>query len=141
MNTFFSIIIAILILLVMITVHEFGHYIVGKALKFKINEFSIGMGPAIFKKRKANGEIFAIRVFPLGGYCAFEGEDKDAVAGENVFNSHKPWQRILVLLAGATMNFLLAIIVISVMFASYGRPEYRVDEVQNVSAYQEFSLQ
>jgi regulator of sigma E protease len=60
----------------MITVHEFGHYVAGKILNFKINEFSIGFGPAIFKRRsKKTGELFAIRVIPLGGYCAFDGED------------------------------------------------------------------
>ena len=55
--------IAILILLVMITVHEFGHYIVGKIFKFGIDEFAIGFGPKIFKKVKKNGEIFSIRLF------------------------------------------------------------------------------
>ena len=66
-----SVVIAILILLLTITVHELGHYVVGKILKFKINEFAIGMGPAVFKKTKKNGEIFSVRLFPLGGYCAF----------------------------------------------------------------------
>ena len=73
LSTVFSVIVAILILLATITVHEFGHYIVGKLLKFKINEFAIGMGPAIYKKVKKNGEVFSIRIFPLGGFCAFEG--------------------------------------------------------------------
>ena len=77
LSTVFSVIVAILILLATITVHEFGHYIVGKLLKFKINEFAIGMGPAIYKKVKKNGEVFSIRIFPLGGFCAFEGEDED----------------------------------------------------------------
>ena len=67
--------IAVLILLVMITVHEAGHYFVGKIFKFKINEFAIGMGPAIFKKKLKSGEDFSIRLLPLGGFCAFEGED------------------------------------------------------------------
>ena len=71
-----GILLAILILLAMVTVHEFGHYVVGKLLGFKINEFSVGFGPAIFKKRsKKSGELFAIRIVPLGGYCAFDGED------------------------------------------------------------------
>ena len=74
---FLYIILAVLILLMMITIHEFGHYIVGKLLKFKINEFSIGFGPKIFsKKNKKTGEIFSLRILPLGGYCAFEGEDE-----------------------------------------------------------------
>ena len=69
---------AVGILLAMVTVHEFGHYVVGKLLGFKINEFAVGFGPAIFKKRsKKTGELFAVRVIPLGGYCAFDGEDYD----------------------------------------------------------------
>ena len=75
-STVGSVLLAILILLVMITVHEFGHYIAGKILKFKIDEFSIGFGPALFKRRsKRTGELFAVRLIPLGGYCAFAGED------------------------------------------------------------------
>ena len=67
---------AVAILLAMVTIHEFGHYLAGKALGFKINEFSVGFGPAIYKKRsKKTGELFALRVIPLGGYCAFDGED------------------------------------------------------------------
>ena len=65
---------AVLILLAMITVHEFGHYAAGKILGFKINEFAIGFGPALFKHtRKKSGEVFSVRAIPLGGYCAFEG--------------------------------------------------------------------
>ena len=74
--TFFYILLAIIVLLMMITIHEFGHYIVGKLLKFKINEFSIGFGPKIFsRKNKKTGELFTLRLLPLGGYCAFDGED------------------------------------------------------------------
>ena len=64
-------VLAIVLFLVMIMIHEFGHYVAGKALGFKIMEFSIGFGPAIFQKRsKKTGELFAIRAIPLGGYCA-----------------------------------------------------------------------
>ena len=69
---------AIVILLAMVTIHEFGHYIAGKWLNFKINEFSVGFGPAILKKRsKKSGVTFSLRIIPLGGYCAFDGEDGD----------------------------------------------------------------
>ena len=158
---------AIFMLLVMITVHEFGHYIAGKIFKFKINEFSIGFGPALFKKKhKKTDELFAIRLIPLGGYCAFEGEDgldeespapeKEisaevqtaevfpdiAVASENqetvteeksavgtpvkgvspdAFTKKKPWQRIIVLVAGAFMNYVLALLMILIGFFAYGQ--------------------
>lgn len=127
---FWAIVIAILILLVMITVHEFGHYLAGKIFKFKINEFSIGMGPALIKKKKKNGEIFSVRLLPLGGYCAFEGEDEDKKEVENAFNSKKPWQRIIVLISGAFMNFLLALLVIIIMFSCYGETSYSAYEVK-----------
>ena len=64
--TFLYILLALIVLLVMITVHEFGHYIAGKIFGFKINEFAIGFGPAIYKKKKKDGEIFSIRALPLG---------------------------------------------------------------------------
>ena len=156
-----GILLAIVILLAMVTIHEFGHYIAGKILGFKINEFAVGFGPAIFKKRsKKTGELFALRMIPLGGYCAFDGEDFDedeetkkeetdenqAPFGElfekendgsrvevtqdmdkneptmsalsksdkdefvypepkgKRFTDQAPWKRIIVLLAGATMN-------------------------------------
>lgn len=171
---------AVAILLAMVTIHEFGHYLAGKALGFKINEFSVGFGPAIYKKRsKKTGELFALRVIPLGGYCAFDGEDdteeenaggaapqaektkkqpeEEAPFGEletpaasaavpqaqaeakeraeeesypepkgERFNDQPPWKRIIVLLAGAAMNYLLGVLLIFVMFLSCGRPLYRV---------------
>lgn len=120
MQTVGYVLLAVLILMVMITVHELGHYVVGKIFKFRINEFAIGMGPVIFKRKLKSGEQFSIRLFPFGGFCAFEGEDDDK-DDPNAFNNKKPWQRILVLIAGATMNYILAlIIIISSMFA-YGQ--------------------
>ncbi|MBO4479213.1 MAG: site-2 protease family protein [Clostridia bacterium] len=115
-----SIFVAIIALMVMILVHESGHYLLGKALKFKINEFSIGFGPKLFsKKSEKTGEVFSIRAVPLGGFCAFEGEDADS-AVEGSFNSQKPWKRIVVLLAGVTFNFISAVLILTVLFATYG---------------------
>ncbi len=114
------VLLAILILMIMITVHELGHYLVGKAFKFKISEFAIGMGPAIFKRTMKSGEIFSIRLFPFGGFCAFDGEDQDG-DDPNAFNNKKPWQRILVLVAGATMNYLLALLIIISSMSAYGQ--------------------
>jgi regulator of sigma E protease len=134
------IVVAIITLMVMIVVHEFGHYSVGKLLKFKINEFSIGFGPAIFKHTKKNGEVFSIRVIPLGGFCAFEGEDADSPV-EGSFNSQKPWKRILVLLAGVTFNFISAFIILTIAFSIYG---YTLPSVvslnQPVEETEEFTL-
>ncbi|MBQ7712466.1 MAG: site-2 protease family protein [Clostridia bacterium] len=115
-----SILIAIVALMVMILVHESGHYLLGKALKFKINEFSIGFGPKLFsRKSPKTGELFSIRAIPLGGFCAFEGEDAESSV-EGAFNSQKPWKRIVVLLAGVTFNFVSAVLILTILFATYG---------------------
>ena len=111
---------AIVVLLFMITVHEFGHYVAGKLLKFKINEFSIGFGKAIFSKTKKNGEKFSLRIFPLGGFCAFEGEDEDKEDVEGSFNSQKQWKRLIVLFMGAFFNFLSAILFAVVFLMAFG---------------------
>lgn len=111
---------AILVLLVMITVHELGHYIAGKIFKFGIDEFAIGFGPKLFKKTKKNGEVFSIRALPIGGFCAFRGEDEQS-DDPTAFNNKKWWQRIIVLVSGAFMNYVLALLVIMLMFGIYGQ--------------------
>ena len=120
MSAIGSVLLAILILLAMITVHEFGHYVAGKIFRFKINEFAVGFGPALFKHRKKDGEVFSVRCLPLGGFCAFEGEDSDA-PHPDAFNNKKPWQRIIVLFAGAFMNYLLALVLLVVSFLACGQ--------------------
>lgn len=104
------ILVALVVLLVLITVHEFGHYCAGKIFGFKINEFSIGFGPAIFKRTRKDGEIFSVRALPLGGFCAFEGEDEDGKDKPGSFNTMAPWKRLVVLLSGVTFNFMFAIL-------------------------------
>jgi regulator of sigma E protease len=113
----FYILIAVAILLLMIVIHEFGHYIAGKAMGFRINEFSIGFGPIIYSRTLRNGEKFSLRAIPLGGFCAFYDEDgtgdKSATQGSVAYKSfvqHKPYQRIVVLLAGALFNFVSAFV-------------------------------
>lgn len=119
--TFLSILVAILVLLLMITVHELGHYIAGRILKFKINEFAIGFGKPLFRRiGKKTGQAFSIRILPLGGYCAFEGEDTES-PDPGAFNMQKPWKRLIVLFCGPLMNFLFALLVVIISFQSYGQ--------------------
>lgn len=136
-----SVLLAILILLVMICVHEFGHFISGRLLGFKINEFAIGFGPKLFKHRgKKHGTLFSVRAFPLGGFCAFQGEDEEE-SDPDSFNNKKPWQRIIVLVSGALMNYFLAVLLIIVGFFAFGQPCYKMGalaESETVSA--EYSL-
>lgn len=112
----------------MITVHEFGHYTAGKIFKFKIYEFSIGFGKAIFKKTKKNGEVFAIRVVPLGGYCAF-GEDEEADDDPHSFNNQAWWKRAIVLASGAIFNFISAILFCVVLLAVIGSGQSKITSV------------
>lgn len=225
-RTIGSVLLAILILLIMITIHEFGHWIAGKILRFGINEFSIGFGPALFKhKSKKSGQLFAVRLIPLGGYCAFKDEDgleeeekkeenkeetlpdpeekKDGNIAETVsedtviltpapedvadgtndvpveekagepkeedffadlpapeeggkkkkkkrgipawkqkpddgsFMSKAPWKRIIVLIAGALMNYILALFLIVICFFAYGQTmtaAYQVEETDEIPA-------
>ncbi len=158
MTTFLYILLAIVILLVMVVIHEFGHYIAGKILKFKINEFSVGFGPKLFSKKKKNGEVFSLRLIPLGGFCAFEGEtgeeesvpppaepfeelaapsgNAEAVAQTaqptqraRSFTEEKPWKRIIVLLAGGVFNIVSAVLFSFLFILIVGYATPRVDTV------------
>ncbi len=127
-----AVLLAVAILLVMVTVHEFGHYAAGKILKFKVNEFSIGFGPALFKKKnESSDEQFSVRLLPLGGYCAFAGEDDDNADQDNpyLFSNRAPWKRIVVLFAGPLMNYLLALLLVFGLFFGFGQYEYQVYSV------------
>jgi len=130
---FIFILLAIFILLLMITIHELGHYIAAKILKFKVNEFSIGFGPALFSRKTKSGEIFSLRMIPLGGYCAFESEDEDGKESEKSFYKEKPWKRIVVLLSGAAFNIVSAVMFsfIFILALGYASPNsVRVGDVR-----------
>ena len=215
-RTIGSVLLAILILLIMITIHEFGHWIAGTVLHFGIGEFSIGFGPALFKRKsKKTDQVFAIRLIPLGGYCAFINEDglddeeekkeetppedaekqetvSESASGDTVlltpapeeekgeaaaqeaekkeetkeetpqeedffapapedeegkkkkkripawkekpddgsFTRKAPWKRIIVLVAGAFMNYILALFLIIICFFAYGQSLLGVYEVE-----------
>lgn len=131
MTTFLYILLALVVLLVMITVHEFGHYIAGKIFGFKINEFAIGFGPAIYKKKKKGDEIFSIRMLPLGGYCAFEGEDEDGKDKPGAFNTQPAWKRLIVLLSGVTFNFLFGILTAAIYLFVTGYTTPKITSVIN----------
>lgn len=126
------VIVAIFVLLVMVMIHEFGHYTAGKALGFKIEEFSVGFGPKIFQKKKKNGELFTLRAIPLGGYCAFDGEDEKSNS-PTAFNNQKAWKRLIVLVAGALFNFLSAIIFSYILLVGFGYEEVQVKTIGDTS--------
>jgi len=128
----FYIILALCALLFLVMVHELGHYIAGKVLGFKINEFAIGFGPKILQKKKKNGEYFTLRAIPLGGYCAFEGEDEDGNSPD-AFNKQKPWKRLIVLFSGVLFNFLTAVVFSFILLTSFGYEKVEVTKIEKTS--------
>lgn len=112
-----TVILGILLFLFLIFPHELGHFLMARAVGVKVNEFAFGMGPAIWKKQ-GKETLYSVRLLPVGGYCAMEGEDKDS-DDERAFNKKSPGAKILVLAAGAAMNVLIAVVVMSgIMFAT-----------------------
>ncbi len=109
------VIVAILVFGILITTHELGHFLVAKACGVKVNEFAVGMGPKLLKKQ-GKETLYTLRALPLGGFCAMEGEDGDS-ADPRAFSSQSAWKRLLILLAGVTMNFLFGLILIFVVFS------------------------
>lgn len=101
-----TVLVSIIMFLVLISFHEFGHFIIAKILNFKVDEFSVGMGPLIFKKHKGETQ-YSLRALPLGGYCKFEGEDESDNEDPRAFSNQKPWKRLLVLFAGGVFNIIL----------------------------------
>ena len=108
--------VAILFFGIVIMFHELGHFIFAKLFKVKVNEFSIGMGPAIFKKKKGDTN-YAGRILPIGGYVSMEGEDENST-DERAFNNKPLLQRILIVAAGAIMNIILGVIIMAVLLST-----------------------
>ena len=118
------IIVAILIFCVLIMTHELGHFLMAKLFDVRVNEFSVCMGPAIWK-RTIGETTYAVRCIPVGGYCAMEGEDEDS-EDPRAFTSAAPWKRAVILVAGSVMNFVTGLLVLIIMFtavAGFTTPE------------------
>ncbi len=103
------ILLAILLFGVLIAIHEFGHFFTAKLLGVKVNEFAIGMGPSLFSRRKGE-TTYSLRAFPIGGFCAMEGEDEDT-GDPGSFSRQPGWKKIIILCAGSFMNFVLGLVI------------------------------
>lgn len=101
--------IAILFFGFIIFIHEFGHFIFAKLFGVKVNEFALGMGPTILKK-KGKETVYAIRLFPIGGFVAMEGEE-EASNDKRAFCNQKVWKRMIIIAAGATFNLILGLVI------------------------------
>lgn len=109
-----SILFAILIFSFLIFIHELGHFVAAKLSGVQVNEFSMFMGPAIFKKQVGE-TLYSIRCIPLGGYCAMEGEDGDS-DNPRAFGKAAWWKRLIILVAGAAMNFVTGVLIFGILY-------------------------
>lgn len=112
-TSFLLIIFAVLLFGLIIFLHELGHFLTAKSMGVKVNEFALGMGPAIFKFKKGD-TLYALRVLPIGGYCAMEGEDEES-SDEAAFGNKAVWKRILIVVAGAVMNIILGFVLMIIL--------------------------
>ena len=117
-----GIILAIIIFSFIVFFHELGHFLLAKKNGIDVEEFAIGMGPTLYS-REYKGTKYAVRLFPIGGFCAM-GEDEEATDSPGNFNNKSVWARISVILAGPMFNFILAIIFATILTAmvGYDRP-------------------
>ena len=111
-------IVTVIIFMVMITLHEFGHFIMAKSVGVGVPEFAIGMGPAILKKQ-GKETLYTLRLLPIGGYCRLEGEDEGSDS-PTAFGNQKLWKRFLVVAAGAVLNLILGFVLFIVIVGMTG---------------------
>ena len=141
---------------VLVTIHEYGHFIFARIFKVHVQRFSIGMGPVIYKRLDKHGTEFAISALPLGGYVSMitnkliehEPEVKEQLTEEqikNTFDSKPKWQRALIMFAGPLANFLLSIFIFSLIFLNTPDPQTTavikgVESSVNMNSSNEFIL-
>ena len=110
-----SILFAILLFSFLIFVHELGHFAAAKLSGVQVNEFSMFMGPVIWKKQVGE-TLYSLRCIPIGGFCAMEGEDEDT-ENPRSFQKAAWWKRLIILVAGAAMNFVVGVLIMLVVYA------------------------
>ncbi|MCI5721906.1 MAG: site-2 protease family protein [Firmicutes bacterium] len=107
---------AIILFVLLIFPHELGHFLAAKAVGVKVNEFAFGMGPAVFQRQKGE-TMYSIRLIPIGGFCAMEGEDEES-DDDRAFGNKPAWAKVAILIAGSAMNLLIAIAVATITYHS-----------------------
>lgn len=118
---------SLVVFLLVVMLHEFGHFTVAKLSGIKVNEFSIGMGPKLFQKQKGETS-YSLRALPIGGYVAMEGEEESSHDPRS-FNNAPILKRMAVVLAGAFMNFILAFLAFTIIFSIVGYGSNEIDTV------------
>lgn len=136
MQTFISIVIALIIFSLLVLIHEFGHFLFAKKNGVVVNEFSIGMGPRIFSRVAKSGTRYSFKIFPIGGSCAMLGEDEDNEE-EGSFNSKSIWARMAIVFGGPLFNFVLAFLLALIVIGFNGADvPYVVKVDKNSPAYE-----
>ncbi|MBE7022552.1 MAG: site-2 protease family protein [Ruminococcaceae bacterium] len=107
---------AVLVFCLLIFVHEFGHFISAKLLGIRVHEFAIGMGPKLFSRQKGE-TLYSVRLLPLGGFCALEGEDQVS-ADERALSNKPAWVKLIVMAAGSCMNLVLGLLLLFCLFGT-----------------------
>ena len=119
----------VILLSVLIFAHELGHFMACRILGVKVNEFALGMGPALFK-RQPGETTYSLRAFPIGGFCAMEGEDEDEESEDARSFTGKPgWAKAIILVAGSLMNVLLAVLILAGLLLYNGTATTTIKEV------------
>lgn len=102
----------------LVAIHELGHFLAARLCGVRVNEFSIGMGPNVWSRKRGETQ-YSFRALPIGGFCAMEGEDEDT-GDERSFVRQGFWQKLLILVAGAGMNFLTGLLILLCLYAGAG---------------------
>lgn len=140
LNTVIDIAIALLVFGILVAIHEFGHFSIAKLSGIKVNKFAIGMGPKLIKFQKGETE-YSLRLFPVGGFCAMEGEDDDS-SDPRAFRNKPVSKRIAVVVAGAIMNLVLGFIVCIIMSCVMEKiPTLTISEFRENAMSQETGLE
>ena len=116
MDTLVTVLLTVLMFSVLIFIHELGHFLTAKLVKVKVNEFSLGMGPRLFKFGKGE-TTYSLRALPIGGFVSMEGEDEDS-DDPRAFRKQKVWKRIIICAAGVFMNLLLGLAIATSLVAA-----------------------
>lgn len=127
-----SVLFAILLFSFLILIHELGHFVAAKLSGVQVNEFSMFMGPALWKKQKGE-TLYSLRLIPIGGYCAMEGEDGGS-DNPRSFDKAAWWKRLIILVAGAAMNFLVGVLLMMLI----SLPVQRI-VVPVISSFEEYA--
>ncbi len=116
-----TVIAVIVVFGVLVAVHELGHFFVAKSFGMRVNEYSLGFGPSLYKHKWGETD-YAVRIIPLGGYVRLAGMEGQKTDDPREFPNRPLWQRFLVVLAGPIMNLVLAAVLYAVSFGPVGIP-------------------